>query len=107
MRNLSRQLTSNSLLWALVLPQSCFFLLLHPLRHRFGTASQAEILSAVKRAEIAGVEQMKKIVPLTTCEITFGQYVCELMFGVNVPNLNFGIQINPIKQPIPSNSVGS
>ena len=25
---------------------------------------------------------MKKIVPLVTCEITFGQNLCELMFGV-------------------------
>ena len=34
------------------------------------------------------VEQMKKIVPFVTCEITFGQNVCELMFVVNVPDLN-------------------
>ena len=53
------------------------------------------------------VEQMKKIVPFVTCEITFGQYVCELMFGVDVLNSNLGIQINPFKQPIQSNSVGS
>ena len=86
---------------------SSSFLFLHPLRRRFGAAGQAEILSAAKRAEMADVEQMKKIVPFITCEITFGQYVCELMFGVDVPNLNLGIQINPIKQPIQSNRVGS
>ena len=56
---------------------------------------------------MADVEQMKKIVPLVTCEITFGQHVRELMFGVHVPNLNLGIHINPTKQPIQSNSVGS
>ena len=66
----------------------------------FGAANQAEILSAAQRAEMADVEQMKKIVPLITCEITYGQYVCELIFGVDVPYLNLWIQINPIKQPI-------
>ena len=85
---------------------SSSFMFLHPLRHRFGAASQAEIQSARKKAEMADVEQMKKIVLLITCEITFGQSVCELMFGVDAPDLNLGIQINPIKQPILSNSVG-
>ena len=55
---------------------------------------------------MADVEQVKKSVPLITCEITFGHYVCELMFG-DVPYLNLGIQINPVKQPIQSNPVGS
>ena len=53
------------------------------------------------------VEQIKKIVSFVTCEITFRQYVCELMYGINVSNLNFRIKINPVKQPIQSNSVGS
>ena len=56
---------------------------------------------------MADVEQMKKIIPFITCEITFGQNVCELMFGVNVTNLNLGVQINPVKQLIQSTSVGS
>ena len=56
---------------------------------------------------MADFEQMKKIVPIVTCETTFGQNVCELMFGVNVSDLNLGIQINSVKQPIQSNSVGS
>ena len=56
---------------------------------------------------MADVEQMKKIIPFVTCEITFGQKVCELMFGINVSNLNFRIEINPVKHPIQSNSVGS
>ena len=58
-------------------------------------------------AEMANVEQLKKIVPFVTCEITFGQNVCELIFGINVSNLNFRIKINLVKQPIESNSVGS
>ena len=56
---------------------------------------------------MANVEHMKKIVPFVTCEIAFGQSVCELMFGVDVPDLNFRIYVNPVKQPIQSNSVGS
>ena len=80
-------------------------LLLHPFRHRFGAAYQAGILSAASRAEMADVEQMKKSVPFVTCEITFGQHVCELMFRINVTNLNLRIKINPVKQPIQSNSV--
>ena len=36
------------------------------------------------------VEQMKKIVPHITCEVSFGQDVCELVFGVDVPDLNIG-----------------
>ena len=51
--------------------------------------------------------QMKKIVPLITSGIPFSQHVCELVFGVNVPNVNFRIEINPVKQRIQSNSVGS
>ena len=56
---------------------------------------------------MADIQQMKKIVPLVTFEITFGQHVYELIFGVNVPNLNLGFQINSVKQLIPCNSVGS
>ena len=63
-------------------------------------AHQAENLSAASGAEMADIKQMKKIVPLITCEIPFSQHVCELMFGVNVTDLNFGVQINPVKQPI-------
>ena len=35
------------------------------------------------------IEQMKKIVPLMTCEIPFSQHVCESVFGVSVTDLNF------------------
>ena len=76
-------------------------------RHLLGTAGQAGILNAANRAKMDDVEQMKKIVPFVTCTMTFGQNVCELMFGVDVPHLNLGVQIDPIKQPIKSNSVGS
>ena len=84
-----------------------FAIILHPLRHRCAAAYQAGILSAASRAEMTDVEQMKKIFPFVTCEITVSQHVCELMFGINVLDLNFGISINPVKQPIQSNSVGS
>ena len=76
-------------------------------QYRFRASYQAGILSAASGAEMADVEQLKKIVPFVTCEITFSQHVCELMFGVNVSNLNFRIKINLVKQPIQSNSVGS
>ena len=85
----------------MILPRFCFFVqFLHPLRQRFRAAFQAAILSEASRAEMADVEQLKKIVP-------FGQNVCELMFGVNASNLNFRFKINPVKQRIQSNSVGS
>ena len=84
-----------------------FFLILHPFRHRFGAACQAGILSAASRAQMADVEQMKKIVPFVTCDIIFGQNVCELTCGINVSNLTFGIKINPVEQLVQSNSVGS
>ena len=47
------------------------------------------------------------MIPLITCEISFGEDVCELVFGVDVFDLDFGVQINSIEQPIKSNSVGS
>ena len=72
-------------------------LFLHRLGHRFGAAYQDGILSAASRAEMANVEEMKKIVPLITCGVPFGQHVCELVFGVNVTDLNFEVQINPVK----------
>ena len=53
------------------------------------------------------IEQMKKIVPLITCEILFCQDVCKLVFDVDILDLNLGVQINSVKQPIKSNSVGS
>ena len=56
---------------------------------------------------MADVEQMMKIAPLITCEVSFGQHVCELIFGVNVFDLYLGVQINPVKQPNQRNSVGS
>ena len=71
--------------------------------HR-SAANQAEIFGAAKRAEMANIEQRKKIIPLITREISFGQDVCELEFGVNVPYLNLGVQIYLVKQPIHRNS---
>ena len=61
-------------------------------RHPFGAADQAEILGTAERAEMADVEQTKKIVPFVTCEVSLCQYVCDLVFGVNVSDLNIGVQ---------------
>ena len=73
-----------------------FFMILKPLRH-CAAACQAEVLGTTSGAEMADIEQMKKIVPLITCEIAFNQHVCELVFGVNVTHLNFWVQLNPVK----------
>ena len=54
---------------------------------------------------MADIKQGLQMIPLITCEISFGQDVCELVFGVNVFDLDFGIQIYSIEQPIKSNSV--
>ena len=56
---------------------------------------------------MTNIEQMKKIIPLITRDISFGQDVCELVFGVNVTDLDFWVQIDHLKQPIESNSVAS
>ena len=46
------------------------------------------------------------MIPLITCEISFGYNVSELVFGVDVLDLDFGVQVDSIEQPIKSNSVG-
>ena len=107
MKNLSRQSKPSLSPWALILIQSCLLLFVLASSPSFWGANQAETLSAAKKAVMADIEQMKKIVPLITCEMTFGLYVCELMFGVDVFDLDLGVQIDSIKQPIKSNSVGS
>ena len=53
-----------------------FWLSLHPFRHPFGAANQAEILDAAERAEMVDVKQPKKIIPFVTCEVSFSHYVC-------------------------------
>ena len=106
-RNLSQEKNTSSSL--LVATWTQLLLLLFDLesssRH-CGVAYHAEILGAASGAEMAGIEQMKKNVPLITCEIPFSQHVCELVFGVNVTDLNVWVQIYPVNQPIQSNSVG-
>ena len=90
------------------------FLFLNSFRHR-NADNQAEIFGAAEGPEMANIEQMKKIIPLITHEISF-QSTC-LPVGVwsqcngfgfwcIVTDLDFGVQIDPVKQPIQSNSVG-
>ena len=55
---------------------------------------------------MAYIEQMKKIIPFVTCELSFCQNVCELVFSVNVTVLIFWVEISPVKQSIQSNFVG-
>ena len=42
---------------------------------------------------MADNEQKKKIIPLLTREIPFGQHVCELVFGINLTDLDFGSKL--------------
>ena len=56
---------------------------------------------------MANIKQAQQMIPLITCEISFGLNVCEFVFGVDVFDLDLGIQIDSIEQPIKSNSVGS
>ena len=60
------------------------FLFLFALESSSPLWSSLSILGAADRAEMADIEQMKKFVPLITCEISSGQNVGELMFGVRV-----------------------
>ena len=57
------------------------------LRHRFKT---------IDGTEMADVEQIQKMIPFITCEISLCQYVCESVLGVNVFDLNLGVQIDSI-----------
>ena len=49
----------------------------------------------------------KFIMLIIVRETSFGQHVSKLVFGDNIFDLDFGFQIDPVKQPIKSNSVGS
>ena len=51
------------------------------------------------------LNKWRRLVPLITFEISFGQHVCELMFGVKT-DLGLGVQMNLVKQPIEGSSVG-
>ena len=55
---------------------------------------------------MADIEHAQQMIPLITCEISFGKSVGKLVFGVDVFDLDFGVQIDSIEKPIKSNSVG-
>ena len=57
------------------------------------------------RTEMGVIEQAQQMIPLITCEISFSQNISELVLDVDVFDLDFGVQIDPINQPIKSNSV--
>ena len=54
---------------------------------------------------MANIEQAQQMIPLITCEMSFGQNVSELVLGVDVLDLDFWVQVDSIEQPINSNSV--
>ena len=55
---------------------------------------------------MADIEQAQQMIPLISCELSFGWDVSELVLGVDVFDLDFWVHINSIEQPIKSNSVG-
>ena len=105
MRNLSRQLKSGSWSSALILPQPCLLLLVLalPFRHRWEAASKAEIMSTAERAIMADVEQMKKTFPFVTYGIALWSKCLVSIYLIWF----LGSKLNPFKQPIQSNPVGS
>ena len=64
-------------------------------------------MAARENRETHNVEQTKKMIPFVTRKTAIGQNVGELVFGVNKFNLDLGFQVDPVEQPIKSNSVGS
>ena len=56
---------------------------------------------------MANIEQGQQMIPFITCEVPLCQDVCKLVLGVDVFNLVFWVKINPIEQPVKSNSMGS
>ena len=54
---------------------------------------------------MADVEQAQQMIPLITCEISFGWDISKLVFGVDVLDLDFWVQVDSIEQPIKRNSV--
>ena len=58
------------------------------------------------RTEMADIEQAQQMIPLITCEISFGFYVSELVFGVDALDLDFWVQVYSIEQQVKRNSVG-
>ena len=105
MMKLSRQLKSGSWSSALTLPQPSLILVLATLFSI--VVGSYESRNSERNWECWTYEQIKKVVPFVTCEISIGQSVRWLVFGVDIPDLNLGIRINPVKQPIQSNPVGS
>ena len=53
------------------------------------------------------MKQTYKVVPLITCEMSFGQNVCKLILGVNTSDPNLWNEIDSVKQPVKRTSVGS
>ena len=45
-------------------------------------------MAAREHREIHDIQQTKMMVPLITCEASFGWDVCELVFGVNIFDLD-------------------
>ena len=64
-------------------------------------------MAARDNREIHDMQQTKMMVPLITCETSFGWDVCELVFGVNTFDLDLVFRFDSVEQPIKRNFVGS
>ena len=53
------------------------------------------------------IEQLEKMVPFVASECAYGQHVCQLVSSVDIFDLDLWIEVDPVKQPIKRNSVGS
>ena len=52
------------------------------------------------------IQQTKEMVPLITCEASFGKHVCDWVSGVKIFDLDLWVQVDSVESPIKSNSVG-
>ena len=54
---------------------------------------------------MADIKQAQQMIPLITCEISFGQMSATWFLVVDALDLDFWVQVNSIEQPIKRNSV--
>ena len=53
------------------------------------------------------IEPLEKMVPFVASECAYGRHVCQLVSSVDIFDLDLRIEVDPDKQPIKRNSVGS
>ena len=61
-------------------------------------------MAAREHREIYDIQQTKKMLPLITCEASFGYHVSKVALGVSTFDLNLWVHVNSVTQPIKRNS---